>query len=198
VVAAALQQLIQHPQVVVDWRHLLTTTYGSPLAMVAMALVVFPKLALSLSGFETGVAVMPLVRGSPTDTPERPEGRIRNTHSDGRAAQHRAQVPAPLRHGARVDPGGAPAGAGAHLRRLRDTLLFRADVEAQGGAYATGVLVLMWSAAIAVTLSARRRHRRSEAMAFGLITLVFAYATVAKSSSDPRGSASPRSSSSRS
>ena len=36
-------------------------------------------LALGLSGFETGVAVMPLVRGEPDDDPHRPEGRIRNT-----------------------------------------------------------------------------------------------------------------------
>ena len=62
-----------------DWRQLLTTSYSSPLAMVAVALVVFPKLALGLSGFETGVAVMPLVRGDPHDPPERPRGRIRNT-----------------------------------------------------------------------------------------------------------------------
>jgi hypothetical protein len=47
--------------------------------MVAVALIVFPKLALGLSGFETGVAVMPLVRGDPGDPPERPRGRIRNT-----------------------------------------------------------------------------------------------------------------------
>ena len=47
--------------------------------MVALALLLFPKLALGLSGFETGVAVMPLVRGDPTDTDEQPAGRIRNT-----------------------------------------------------------------------------------------------------------------------
>jgi hypothetical protein len=32
-----------------------------------------------LSGFETGVAVMPLVKGDPGDTEERPVGRIRDT-----------------------------------------------------------------------------------------------------------------------
>ena len=47
--------------------------------MAAMAIILFPKLALGLSGFETGVAVMPLVRGDATDTEEQPAGRIRNT-----------------------------------------------------------------------------------------------------------------------
>ncbi|MFN8485398.1 MAG: hypothetical protein U0768_20350 [Anaerolineae bacterium] len=41
--------------------------------------LLFPKLALSLSGFETGVAVMPLVKGRDADTEDKPGGRIRNT-----------------------------------------------------------------------------------------------------------------------
>ena len=49
------------------------------------------------------------------------------------------------------------------------TLIFKADVNAQGGAYATGVLVLMSSAAIAVTISALRRKEKSWGAAFALI-----------------------------
>jgi hypothetical protein len=47
--------------------------------MIAISALVFPKLALGVSGFETGVSVMPLVRGQEGDDPERPAGRIRNT-----------------------------------------------------------------------------------------------------------------------
>jgi hypothetical protein len=79
VMAVALMHVLGNPDVVADWRNLLVTEYASPLAMVGVALIVFPKLALGLSGFETGVAVMPLVRGGADDTPERPEGRIRDT-----------------------------------------------------------------------------------------------------------------------
>ena len=66
-------------------------------------------------------------------------------------------------------------------------VIFRADAEAQAGAYATGVLVLMSSAAVAVTLSTRRRGRRSATLAFGLITLAFAYTTIANIFERPEG-----------
>jgi hypothetical protein len=255
VVAVALEHLAANPEVVVNWQHLLTTSYSSPLAMVAVALLVFPKLALGLSGFETGVAVMPLVRGGPDDPPE---GRIRNTRkllttaalimsgflvtssfattvliphtefeqggqASGRALAYLAHQYLGNGFGTAYDLStisilwfaGASAMAGLlnivprYLPRygmapewtravrplalaftaiaLAITVIFRADVEAQAGAYATGVLVLMSSAAVAVTLSARRRGRRSAVMAFGLITLVFAYTTVANVFERPEG-----------
>jgi hypothetical protein len=47
--------------------------------VVALSLLVFPKLALGMSGFETGVAVMTHVHGDEGDTEARPAGRIRGT-----------------------------------------------------------------------------------------------------------------------
>jgi len=49
------------------------------LTAIALSVLIFPKLALGLSGFETGVAVMPLIRGNADDNPKEPRGRIRNT-----------------------------------------------------------------------------------------------------------------------
>jgi hypothetical protein len=258
VVVVALEHLAANPELVVDWRHLVTTSYGSPLAMVGVALVVFPKLALGLSGFETGVAVMPLVRGDPHDNPERPRGRIRNTRkllttaalimsgflitssfattiliphqqfeeggqASGRALAYLAHAYLGGGFGTVYDLStigilwfaGASAMAGLlnivprylprygmapeWTRAVRPlalaftviafaiTVAFRADVEAQAGAYATGVLVLMSSAAVAVTLSVRRRGPHSAVLAFGLITLVFAYTTVANIIERPDG-----------
>jgi hypothetical protein len=248
VVVVALEHVLADPEVVTGWRNLLTAEYGSPLGMAAVALVVFPKLALGLSGFETGVAVMPLVRGGAADTPQRPEGRIRDTRkllataalimsgyliassfttallipaeefeeggqASGRALAYLAHAYLGDAFGTLYDlsticiPWFAGASAMAGLlnivprylprygmapewtRAVRPlvlvftavafavTVIFRADVEAQGGAYATGVLVLMSSAAVAVTLSARRRRRRLPTAVFGLITLVFLYTT---------------------
>ena len=79
VVAVALEHVVANPGLVGDWRRALTAEHGSPTTMVAVALLVFPRLALGLSGFETGVAVMPLVRSEAGDDPARPDGRSRNT-----------------------------------------------------------------------------------------------------------------------
>ena len=257
VVVVALGHVLADPAVVADWRNLLTTRYSSPLLMVAVALIVFPKLALGLSGFETGVAVMPLVRGDPGDTPERPEGRIRNTHKllrtaalimsgflisssftttvliphrefeEGGQASGRALAYLAHRYlgggfGTAYDLSticilwfaGASAMAGLlnivprylprygmapeWTRAVRPlvlvytavafaiTVIFRADVVAQSGAYATGVLVLMSSAAVAATLSARRRAS-PRWRAYAAITLVFGYTAVANVIERPDG-----------
>jgi hypothetical protein len=75
VTSVALWEVLRHPHLVPVWRNTLFAQHGgSTLAMVGLSLVLFPKLALGLSGFETGVAVMPLIEA------ERDEERIRNTH----------------------------------------------------------------------------------------------------------------------
>jgi hypothetical protein len=66
------------------------------------------------------------------------------------------------------------------------TIIFRADVDAQGGAYATGVLVLMSSAAIAVSISARRRGSKWT-IGFYAIAAVFVYTTVTNMFERPDG-----------
>ena len=193
--------------------------------MVAVALLVFPKLALGMSGFETGVAVMPTSTGdrwpAPMVSTTRPVGAHpgHQTAADHRGRDHErlpdrqsASSPSCLIPADEFEAGGQANGrALAYLahrvprrrvrhrlrpvhhrdpvvrRRLRNgracstsiprylprygmaphwaravrplvlvltsiaflvTWLFRADVNAQGGAYATGVLVLITSAAI--------------------------------------------------
>ncbi len=87
---AAVAHLSEHPQLVADWwanvkagewylSNPPLSGGGGWLFTLAVTLLIFPKLALGLSGFETGVAVMPLVRGDATDTHQNPAGRVRNT-----------------------------------------------------------------------------------------------------------------------
>jgi hypothetical protein len=258
VVVTAFAHLLVHPEAVRHWENLLTTQYSSPLVMIGVALLVFPRLALGLSGFETGVAVMPQIQGDPDDTEERPLGRIRGAkkllttaalimscflltssvattllipaaefrpggEANGRALAYLAHRYLGNVFGTVYDLStiailwfaGASAMAGLlnlvprylprygmapeWARAVRPlvlvftavafviTVIFRADVNAQGGAYATGVLVLMTSAAVAVTLSVRRRRRYRAAVAFGGITLVFVYATLANMVERPEG-----------
>jgi hypothetical protein len=258
VVGHGLYLIATHPHALGEWRGRLFATHGNPLMMIGVALLLFPKLALGLSGFETGVAVMPLVRGDPSDTEARPEGRIRNTRKLILVAAlimstfliTSSVVTTVLIPAAEFDRGGAAYGralaylAHSHLgtafgttydvatililwfagasamaglinivprylprfgmapdwaRAVRPlvliyttiafvvTLIFRADVEAQGGAYATGVLVLMSSAATAVTISAWKKGQRGAMTAFAIITVVFNYTTVVNVIERPDG-----------
>jgi uncharacterized membrane protein YhaH (DUF805 family) len=67
------------------------------------------------------------------------------------------------------------------------TVVFGAEVESQGGAYATGVLALILSAAVAVTLSAWISRRTRAAGFFGAVSLILGYATVANIIERPDG-----------
>lgn len=78
IVVRGILEVLHHP---LDWQHWLsglTTRSSNPILIIGLAVLLFPKLALGLSGFETGVAVMPLIRGRKDDNPENPAGRIRN------------------------------------------------------------------------------------------------------------------------
>jgi hypothetical protein len=244
-------EVLTHPTLLADWRFALTAK-GDASLLIAGALLVFPKLALGLSGFETGVSVMPLIDGGKADQTYNPragvppKGRVANTRkllltaavimsvmlilssfvttllvepeayqqggkASGRAIAflaHRFLGPA---FGTVYDIStililglaGASAMAGllhliprylprfgmaprwAALSRplvlvlfvvnVIITLIFDANVEAQSGAYATGVLVLILSAAFAATLALWRERRRGLAFYTGILCLVFAY-----------------------
>jgi hypothetical protein len=257
VIAVGLYEVLTHPEYLPRWTNALRTQHGNPLVMLGVAFILFPKLALGLSGFETGVAVMPLVKGHADDSPEVPAGRIHNTRSllrtaalimsvfllsssavttllipaeafaEGGEASGRAL--AYLAHHYLGDVFGtlydistiailwfAGASAMAGLLNLVPrylprygmapewtratrplvmlftgiafliTVIFNADVEAQGGAYATGVLVLMTSAAIAVTLMEQRTGHK-QWLAYAAITLIFVYTTITNVIERPDG-----------
>jgi hypothetical protein len=256
IVIDGLREIISHPHLIAQWEASLFARHGDPVMMGAMAIILFPKLALGLSGFETGVAVMPLVRGDATDTEDKPAGRIRNTKkllgtaalimsgmllsssfitavlipadaflpghpADGRALAYLAHERLGSVFGTVYDAStitilwfaGASALAGllnliprylprygmapewARANRplvliitgitLAVTIVFNASVDAQGGAYATGVLVLMSSAALAVAVTAWRQSHRW-AVFIG-ITVVFGYTTITNVFERPEG-----------
>jgi hypothetical protein len=265
VVGLGVYEIFTHPQALPAWKDAMLAmpkVRGNPFLMIGFSLLLFPKLALGLSGFETGVAVMPLVKGDPDDDVKRPAGRIRNTRrlllsaalimsvllitsslvttmlipaeefrpatatqkggeADGRALSYLAHHFLGDYFGTAYDLStililwfaGASAMAGLinivprYLPRygmapnwaratrplvlvytaiaFAVTIIFDADVNAQGGAYATGVLVLMASAAVAVTLATWRdgviRY------AFLVISLVFGYTLVTNIIERPEG-----------
>lgn len=249
VIGASAAQVLQDAHQVTDWTAALTAKHGNVTLMIAVSLTLFPKLALGMSGFETGVAVMSHVQGDQTDDAQHPAGRIRNTKklltvaacvmsvyliasslvttilipahefeeggsANGRALAYLAHLYLGDVFGTVYDVstililwfagasamagmlnliprylpryGMSPEWAGA-VRPLvlvltgtafLITWIFDADVDAQGGAYATGVLVLMTSAAVAVTLAARKARQRRLTVAFSVITLVLTYTTL--------------------
>ncbi|MBZ9712426.1 amino acid permease [Deinococcus multiflagellatus] len=258
VIGWGLHLVAGQPQVVQAWQAQLQLGFGSPLALLGAALLVFPKLALGLSGFETGVVVMPLIQGHPGDTEARPTGRIRNGKKLLTTAAllmsafllTSSVVTTLLIPAAEFQPGGEAngralaylahrflgewlgtaydlstigilwfAGASAMAGLLNIvprylprygmapewsclhrplvliylliacvvTAAFRANVDAQAAAYATGVLAMMTSAAVAVCLTARRRRQRARAWQFGAISAIFIYTSAVTIFSNPQG-----------
>jgi hypothetical protein len=279
VIGFGLYELLSHPHYFPEWKQALfqhPRVNGNAWLIVGVSLILFPKLALGLSGFETGVAVMPLVKGDEdlskadwesihstrTGAPAEPrthrllEGRIKNTRkllrtaalimsvmlitsslvtttlipaekfqeggeANGRAIAYLAHHYFGNVFGTFYDLStiailwfaGASALAGLlnivprYLPRygmapqwaratrplalvftiiaFAVTVIFNADVDAQGGAYATGVLVLMSSAAIAVTLAARKRGKNW--IPFLVIAVVFVYTTLQNIHERPEG-----------
>ena len=258
VITVSIAHVVEHPIVVTDWWTALNTQHGNPLIMVGIALIVFPKLALGLSGFETGVAVIPQITGATGDTEAEPTGRIRGAQrllttaaiimstflitsslvttflipqrefqpggqANGRALAYLAHEYLGPVFGTVYDVSticilwfaGASAMAGLlnlvprylprygmapnWARAVRPlvlvftaiafliTVIFQANVDAQGGAYATGVLVLITSASVAVTLSAFHKKQRKRTVGFAVVAVVFVYTTVANVIERPDG-----------
>ena len=278
VISFGLYELVAHPFHFPEWKQALLTNpsvHGNPWLIIGFSLLLFPKLALGLSGFETGVAVMPLVKGDADLTQDQwhniqatrggaaepttqhlLRGRIRNTkkllrsaalimsvllitssfvtallipadkfaeggEANGRAIAYLAHHFFGEIFGTVYDLStvlilwfaGASAMAGLlsivprYLPRygmapewaratrplviviimiaFAVTLIFNADVDAQGGAYATGVLVLMTSAAIAVTLAVRRKQGKWPI--YLAIALIFIYTTIQNIHERPEG-----------
>jgi hypothetical protein len=257
VLIRALFEVASHPIVLPQWQGALKTQ-GDWQHLAVAAAILFPRLALGLSGFETGVSVMPLIAGSPDDgTADRPRGRIRNTRkllvtaalimsvlllvssfvtallipreayrgggpASGRAIAYLAHRYLGSVFGSVYDIStilvlwfaGASAMAGllylvprylprvglapewvAYTRPLVllfafdtvFTLIFRANVDAQGGAYATGVLVLMFSAAGAAAIALwKERSYALSPYCWGVV-LVFAYTTLTNIRERPDG-----------
>ncbi|GAB3493220.1 APC family permease [Nocardiopsis coralliicola] len=258
IVAEGIREIAADPAALSQWTSRLGT-HGIGGA-AAVSVLAFPLLALGLSGFETGVSMMPLVRSEGGTRAERLASRIRNTRRMLTTAAlimcvfliSTSLVTTVLIPPAEFQPGGAANGralaylAHAHIgeafgtvydvssilvlwfagasamaglinmvprylpafgmapewaRAARPVVLvhtalavivtasFSAGVGAQSGAYATGILAMMVSAAVAVTVSFARARRRAAAAAGGVLFTVFVYALAANAVQRPDGMA---------
>ncbi len=253
VIGNGLAHIARHPELFGGWKAGLYTSHTNFLAMIGLSLMLFPRLALGLSGFETGVAVMPLVKGDGATAESEMAGRIVNTkkllltaalimsvylvtssivttllipaaefqrggQAYGRALAYLAHRDLGVAFGTAYDLAtimilwfaGASALTGLlnlvprYLPRygmapewarasrplvllitaigMFVTFVFDAGVESQAGAYATGVLVLMTSTALAAMIGTPARR-----VFFGVITAVFLYTTVVNIVERPEG-----------
>jgi hypothetical protein len=253
VVGNGLLYIVQHGETLAYWRDGVLRQEGSFGVAFLAALLVFPRLALGLSGFETGVAVMPLVEGRGATSEEQLADRIANTKKllTGAAILMSLMlvgssiVTTLLIPPAEFQPGGEANGRALAYIAHRDfghvfgtvydlatitilwfagasamaglltliprylprygmapewarasrplvliitgiaflvTVLFSADVDAQAGAYATGVLTLMTSVAFAAALSTPRLR-----VAFSIVFAVFVYTTAVNIAERPEG-----------
>ena len=258
VIVTGLIDLAANPVVVDDWWAVLTASGGGFSGILLPALLAFPLLVLGLSGFETGVSLMPLVSATGETPQQRLASRIRNTKKLLTAAavimsvylissslvttllipadafepggEANGRALAYLAHGFFGDAFGtvydissililwfAGASAMAGLinivprylpaygmapewsRAIRPvvlvyttisiiiTIAFEADVDAQAGAYATGILAMMVSASVAVLISAVRRRQRLSIVGFAILTCILGYALVANVIERPDG-----------
>ncbi|MDQ0673907.1 MULTISPECIES: amino acid transporter [Micrococcaceae] len=258
IIGAGIAEVLATPGAFTTWTEALTSSGGGPGGIVGPALMAFPLLVLGLSGFETGVSMMPLVASHGTTAEEKLASRVKNTRkllttaalimsvyllgssfvttvlipagefqagggANGRALAYLAHELLGNGFGSVYDVGsililwfaGASAMAGLinivprylpsygmapeWSRAVRPVVLvytaisilitigFKADVNAQAGAYATGILAMMVSGAIAVTISAIRRKRQAAAVGFTVLTLVMLYALAANVIEKPDG-----------
>jgi amino acid transporter len=258
VIAQGMVEIFTQPGVLAGWTDALASRGGGLGGLILPSLLAFPLLVLGLSGFETGVSMMPLVAADGRTAEERLASRIRNTRklltvaavimsfylissslvttllipaeefeaggeANGRALAYLAHENVGNAFGTLYDVSsililwfaGASAMAGLinivprylpsygmapeWSRAVRPVVLvytgvsvlitigFNADVNAQAGAYATGILVMLVSAAAAVTISAVRRRQRRSQLGFGILTLVFLYALVDNILEQPDG-----------
>ncbi|MCW2605346.1 MAG: amino acid transporter [Frankiales bacterium] len=258
VAGAGLLDIARDPALLDGWTARLDDGGGGVGGVLGPALVAFPLLVLGLSGFETGVSMMPLVAAEGDDAASRLTSRIRNTRklltvaalvmsvylvstsfvttvlipqeefeeggeASGRALAYLAHERLGEAFGTAYDVSsililwfaGASAMAGLinivprYLpsygmapewgRAVRPvvlvytalsiviTVLFQADVNAQAGAYATGILAMMVSGAVAVTITAARRHQRGATFGCTVLTAVLLYALGANVFEKPDG-----------
>lgn len=74
-----------------------------------------------------------------------------------------------------------------HGHAVLITVGFGADVNARAGAHATGILAMMVSGAVAVTISALRRGQKRATAGFAVLTLVLLHALVENVREKPDG-----------